>query len=229
MIVTQELGVELRTIDYQQKKGEENFIFMQHLLAANDFWVAITVSCEQSGCTLAQWLHEKELKSKERVDYVAFTKTNGQETRVSVIPDSFFILEKNNRRASFPVEIDCSTESINSSAYRSWEQKTRSYLAYHENGSFEKRYGTRNFRLLTITKSVERLLHMKQCTEAIVKKDDFRFWFTTFDQVMTRIPIVINQGTPKEKTNYRTVYNYELLNAPVWYRTGSDQLHSIIE
>jgi hypothetical protein len=223
VIVSQECGVELRTLDYQPKSGEENYIFMQHLLASNDFWVAITVSSEQAECTLVQWLHEKELRSKERMDYVSVAKTNGKTARVSVIPDSFFILETGRGRGSFPVEIDCSTVPLST-----WEQKIRAYLAYHASGAFQKRYGVSNFRLLTVTKSMERLLHMKQCTEGVVK-DDPRFWFTTFDQVMTRIPVVINQGTPKQKLNYRTVYNPELLTAPVWYRTGSDQLHSIIE
>lgn len=223
VVVSQELGIELRTIDYQPKSNEENYIFMQHLLASNDFWVAITLSCEQAGCTLVQWLHEKELRSKERLDSVSVAKTNGKQARVSVIPDGFFILETTRGRGSFPIEIDFGTVPLHV-----WEQKMRAYLVYHASGAFEKRYGIRNFRLLTVTKSAERLLHMKQCTENVIK-DDPRFWFTTFDHVMTRIPVMINPGTPKEKTNYRTVYNHKLLTAPVWYRTGSDQLHSIIE
>jgi hypothetical protein len=227
-IVSQELGIELRTVDYLPKSGEENYPFMEHLLASNDFWVAITLSSEHVGCTLVQWRHEKELRSREQIAYVTLAKTKDEKIRVSVIPDSFFIVETEWGRGSFPVEIDCSTVTLNSASFHSWEQKIRAYLAYHASGAFEKRYGIRDFRLLTVTKSTERLRHMKQCTEAVVK-DDARFWFTTFDQVTTKIPVVINPGTPKQKTNYRTVYNHELLTTPVWFRTGSDQLHSIIE
>lgn len=227
-IVGYEEGVELRTIDYHVKSSEQSFLFMAHILASNDFGVAITVACEQTGCTLVQWLHEKELRSKERIDYVSVAKANGKQARVSVIPDSFFLLQTAQGRGGFCLEIDCSTVTISSSTYRSWEQKIKAYLAYHASGAFEKRYGIRNFRVLIVTKSTERLLNMKQTTEAVVK-DDPRFWFTTFDQVMTKIPVITSQGTPKQKTNYRTVYNHELLTAPVWYRTGSDQLHSIIE
>jgi hypothetical protein len=81
-----------------------------------------------------------------------------------------------------------------------------------------------------VTTSLKRLMHLKETTEAIVPNSD-QFWFTTFDHIVSKQPLksLTPKGSSKQKTIYKTVYNEDLLTQPIWYRTGDDELHRLLE
>lgn len=205
-VLSQELGIEPDEADWKPKSAEENYPFLQHLLATNDFRIALTLACAQYAFTLETWLDEKLLKSEEMRDYVT-VRVGNAEQRIAVVPDGFFVLLAGQRRARCCVEIDRGmvTVSPTLAEQRGWTQKVRAYLEYHASGSYTRRYQSHNLWVLTVTTGERRLLNMKQATEAV--GGDFRFWFTTFDQI-----------TPAQ-----------VLTEPIWYQAGNDARHALLE
>ena len=224
ILVSQQMGIDYASIDWKPKTLEENYIFLQHLLETHNLRIAITLSAQKLGIELSSWLYENVLRSKEWVDHVLLKDSKGTETRVSVIPDSFCILETSRGLGYFPIEIDRGTVTL-----ARWRQKVQAYIQYHKSGEYQDRYQARTFRLLVLTTSMPRLMNLKEQCEQVAPKDD-RFWFTTFDKVVSKVPIPYNQpGSTKARISYTWVYNDDLLIAPVWYKSGSQELHHILE
>lgn len=224
LLVSQHLGIDYALIDWKPKPLEENYLFLQHLLETHNLYIAVTLACAKQGIELVAWTYETALRSKDRIDYVELKDTAGAAERVAVIPDSFCVLGTPRGFGHFPIEIDRGTVTL-----ARWRQKIQAYIQYHANSDYQRRYNARNFRLLTVTSSHNRLRHLKEATEAVAPGDE-RFWFTTFEQVATRTPTITQAaGTPSPKKRYQVVYNDEILTMPVWCRTGSDQFHSLLE
>jgi len=224
ILVSQQLGIDYASIDWKPKALEENYIFLQHLLETHNLRIAITVSAQKLGVELSSWLYENVLRSREWVDHVLLKDGKGKETRVSVIPDSFCVLETSRGMGYFPIEIDRGTVTL-----ARWRQKVQAYIEYHRSGEYQNRYHARNFRLLILTTSMPRLMNLKEQCEQVAPNDE-RFWFTTFDKVVTKVPIPYTRsGSTKTRISYTWVYNDDLLIAPLWYRSGSKELHHILE
>lgn len=235
-IVSQEFEIEQSAIRWKINSAEDDYRFIEHLLATNDLWVAVTRSAEKCGVQLEQWIHERQLRRRNEREYVEIVEEDPETTtskaeRVAVIFDSFFILKDRRGRGYFPVEIDRSTLTVFSHrSKRTWHTKIKAFKAYYESGAYERRYGTRAFLYLTVTTNLKRLLHLKETTEAVVPNSD-QFWFATFDSIVSKQPIksFTPTGSSKQKTVYKTVYNEDLLTQPIWYRTGDNDLHSLLE
>lgn len=206
-LLVAELGIASDEVDWKPREAESNYPFLEHLLATNDFRIALTLACERQGFTLETWLDEKMLKSEEMRDYVLLAGMAGAQQQVAVIPDGFFVLQADNRRARCCVEVDRGMVTVTPTAawQRGWTQKVRAYLEYQASGAYEKRYGSKNLWVLTVTTSERRLQHMKQATEEV--GGDFRFWFATFDQI-----------SPET-----------ILTEKIWYQAGSNILHCLLE
>jgi hypothetical protein len=230
-LLCQTFDIEVAALDWKPKTSlENNFLFMDHLLATNDFQIAVTLSSEKQGLSLERWVDERELKKKEMRAYVELAEAEGQSARVAVIPDSFFVIQTERGTGHFCVEIDRGTVTIAPRSGRGWAQKIQSYLLYHASGAYEQRFHARHLRVLTVTTSLERLLRMKQTTEEA--GGNSQFWFTTFDQIVHTERVAIKQSATdpaQVKYVYLPVYHEELLTGPVWYRAGSDRLHSLLE
>jgi len=224
ILVSERLGIDYASIDWKPKALESNYLFLSHLLETHNLRIAMTLSAQKLGITLSTWLYENALRSKEWVDHVLLRDNKGREARVSVIPDSFCALETPHGIGYLTIEIDRGTVTL-----AKWQHKIQAYLAYHASGEYEKCYQAKNFRLLTVTTSLPRLLNLKKQCEKVAAKDN-HFWFTTFDQVVTKVPISSPRpGHAKPRLRFNYVYNDELLMAPLWYRANSDQLHSLLE
>lgn len=227
ILASQQMGIDYASIDWKPKALEENYIFLQHLLETHNLRIAITLSAQKLGIELNTWLYETILRSKEWVDHVLLKeRKDGKdvETRVSVIPDSFCVLETPRGMGYFPIEIDRGTVTL-----ARWREKVQAYIEYHKSGEYQNRYHARNFRLLILTTSMTRLMNLKEQCEQVAP-DDERFWFTTFDKVVRKLPIPYSpSGSLKTRNSYTWVYNDDLLIAPVWHKSGSQELHHILE
>jgi len=65
---------------------------------------------------------------------------------------------------------------------RRFRDKVLAYQAYIASGQYEKRYGTRSLRVLTVTSGAKRLENLK--AEAEEARGGRVFWFTTFDKCL---------------------------------------------
>ncbi|HMN13339.1 MAG TPA: replication-relaxation family protein [Bellilinea sp.] len=149
-------------------------LFLEHLLQINDFRVAVTVAARELGYTLELWLDDFQLKAS--YDRVVIEAPNRRRREVSLIPDGYFVLQVPQGRACFFLELDRGT--MTRSRFR---DKVLAYQAYIASGQYEKRYGTRSLRVLTVTSGPKRLENLRE--EAEQAGGGRVFWFITSDQI----------------------------------------------
>jgi hypothetical protein len=148
--------------------------FLEHTLAINDVMVAVTLACSQPAYELETWVTENQIKAD--YDRVSITTSSGARRRVAVVPDSYFSILVANSRAPFFLELDRGTMTN-----KQFKDKIRAYLAYQKTRGLEKRFGIKNFRVLTVTVGEKRLENLKTATEEV--RGGSRFWFSTLSQV----------------------------------------------
>lgn len=149
-------------------------LFLEHLLQINDVRVAVMVAAREQGYTLEQWIDDYQLKAD--YDRVVIQTTRGRKRSVSLIPDGYGVLKVPQGRACFFLELDRGT--MTNARFR---DKVLAYKAYIASGQYEKRYGTRSLRVLTVTSGPKRLENLKEAAEKV--QGGRVFWFTTLEQV----------------------------------------------
>lgn len=201
-----ELGIDPQELDWRPKPAEEHYPFMAHILAITDVRIAVTLAAEKTGLVLDSWLTDRELKREGALDAVTLTSPDGKEHKAAVIPDSIFILRRDETMALFFLEVDRMTTTLAPTSFerRGWSRKVRIYNTYFTTEAFHTRYGGKKAQVLTVTLSEERLLHMKAVTEQA--DGDGRYWFTTFDHV-----------------------DADLITAPCWQRATRPDRYTLLD
>lgn len=188
-LLRSELGYD--DIAWTSKSHEVGQPFLEHTLAINDVRVAVTIACRTHGYTLLEWRSEADLKGD--YDRVTIQQRNGSKQLVSLIPDSFFALHTPKGKAPFFLEVDRGTETTGR-----FQDKIRAYQAYVQTGAYEKRYGYKSVRVLTVAFSQKRLESLKTVTEEVGGKE--RYWFALHPEM-----------TPQS-----------VFDEPIWMTAGSD-------
>lgn len=175
--------LEGREVNWKPQDNDITYPFLQHVLATNDFRVAVTRSARNHSFEIPVWLDDRTLKSRQMKDTITLKGENGGRERAAVVPDSYFRLETHEDRFHFFVECDLGTVTLDAtgSGKRDWMRKVKAYLEYYRSGLYEKRYQTKDMRVLTVTRSEKRMRNLKDVTEEAGGKS--RFWFTTFDAI----------------------------------------------
>ena len=171
--------------------------FLEHTLALNDVRIAFSLACRAPGLTLTTWLDESTLKVN--YDRVAIRYPNGKQTTISLIPDSYCVIQTPQGAARFFIELDRGTMTT-----QRFATKILAYLAYVESGQYQQRYKSRSLRVLTITLSKKRLINLKQVTENA--RGGHLFWFGVLPDLM----------------------DHDILRSPVWHVAGREGVHSLI-
>ncbi|MCZ7545110.1 MAG: replication-relaxation family protein [Anaerolineae bacterium] len=142
--------------------------FMDHALAINDFRIAVELASRRLGYQVVTWLGETELKAD--YDRVSLRSATGRQRMVSLIPDSYFVVDTPHGKAHFFLEVDRGTMPL-----KRFRTKVQAYLAYYRSGGYERRYGTRSLRILVVGLGEGRLASLSTVTESAGGKR--RFWF----------------------------------------------------
>ncbi|MHB8625512.1 MAG: replication-relaxation family protein [Aggregatilineales bacterium] len=171
--------------------------FLEHTLAINDVRIAFTLACRIPGFTLVTWRGEAAMKMD--YDRVDIRLPNGKRSAVSLIPDSYCVLQTPRGSAPFFIELDRGTETT-----QRFATKILAYRAYVEGGQYTRRYQSRSLRVLTITLSAKRLMNLKQATEQV--GGTHLFWFAVLSDVIT----------------------CSLFSDPMWWAAGADRSTALI-
>ncbi len=171
--------------------------FLEHTLALNDVRIAFTLACRSLGFGLIHWLDESALKVN--YDRVAIRFPNGKRATVSLIPDSYCVIQTPQGTARFFIELDRGTMTT-----QRFATKILAYLAYVESGQYQQRYKSRSLRVLTITLSQKRLMNLKQATDAV--RGTHLFWFGVLSDIMAQMPF----------------------HTPLWRVAGLEGIHPLI-
>jgi hypothetical protein len=97
------------------------------------------------------------------------------ESSTHLIPDGYLeVLTPYKTLAAF-LEVDLGHEGLSV-----WKTKIQNYLRYAISGTFEKRFGLPQFRVLVITDSERRMHSLRAATLSLTDKV---FWFSTFHSI----------------------------------------------
>jgi hypothetical protein len=193
-------------IDWQPRDNKVSWMYMEHLLATNDFRISVEAGARARGFELGRWLDDRTLKSREMKDSVEIANPRGGTIQVTIVPDGYFSLSDGEYHYDNLLEVDMGTETVRSSKFgrRDFSRKIKGYLAYHRSGRYEARYGSEAMRVLVVTTSPKRLASLRAVTEK--EEGGIQFWFTTFDKV-----------TPES-----------VLTEPIWQVAGQDGLRPLV-
>jgi len=162
-------------IEWRKDLKKAGIQFLEHRLAINTVRVAMMKACQQNpSFSILKWVNESDMK--DDYDRVTIRTETGRLESVSLIPDSYFVLQTPRGVAHFFLEQDMGTMSN-----KRFKQKIVAYQAYYLGGMYEKRYNTKSLRVLTVTTSPIRLSNLMRVTEEGGGKQ--RFWFTTLNDI----------------------------------------------
>jgi Replication-relaxation len=200
MMLLQRLGIEDMSGQPSKKLSP---MFLEHTLAINDGRIAVAHACEQQGWSVLTWKTENDLKAD--YDRVILQTKSGKTQSISVVPDSYFVIELPGRGVSnFFLELDRGTMTLDR-----FRTKVAAYVAYYKTGGYTKRFGAQGFRVLAVvdTISPNRVDNLLAQT-ATVNGIGNRFWFAHLPDVLSQNvltePIWRVAGTGERKALFST-------------------------
>ena len=154
--------------------------FLDHLLATNDIRIRLTLSAQQAGFTLLEWLDDASLAARSIRDQFSVITVAGRRETWAVGPDGYasFLTPDGGQRHRVFIEADRATVPL-----ARWQVKVEKYLAYFASAAFRGRYGaSKPFRVLTVTTGPERLANMRRITAQVPGAGPW-FWFATYEAI----------------------------------------------
>jgi hypothetical protein len=200
-LVASVLGCDRADLGWKPTSNMLGTEFVSHTLVVNDFRVAMDLVVRTPGLELTDWVGEAQFRTTALRNRVPFRVRGARITRN--YPDGYFALSVSGRDqlAHFFLEIDRGTMSN-----KRWQDKVRAYIEFRVRGLSQKHFGTRNFRLLTVTTTERRLGNLKRATEKV--DSDHHFWFAVQNSI--------------------DIWNPQTLLAPIWYVAGKDERQSLV-
>jgi len=149
----------------------------------SNFRIALTLATRERSDVRLLFFQPESLALRDRV----VTIRNGHRPTIPINPDGFFgfqfpDLPDGRNRAFFFLEADRSTMTR-----ERFLQKLLGYWEWFSQGAHTRKYGIRAFRVLTVTKSEERLTSLLKAT---AQTEELRaglplFWFTSENRFTT--------------------------------------------
>ena len=157
-------------------RAPKDYYFLKHFMAINDFRILLTQACKASAIHLLGFIPEYigdktpegHVKKyiRDRVSDMMFSAVSYSHT-----PDAVFALEKDGKPALFFLEIDRGIETVGDSS-KGFLKCAVFYLNYwadahwkRYNAEFSREFPT--FRVLIVTTSPQRLLHMREAVTGL--------------------------------------------------------------
>ena len=185
-------------INWQQKNRGVKDQHLWHTMMVTDFRACLALALQNHKLAqLVSWKQGKDIKN--------YVRLNGGR-KAAVDPDGLFTLKDKGDLMHFCLEADRSTMD-----HQKFLRKLQAYWHWWKQGGPGKKLGIKRFRVLTITKSEERMENLrllaKQADEQ--KRGSEMFWFAC------------------EKQYYVT--NPQSILGPVWRSPKDDQPHHLLE
>ncbi len=200
-------GVDPSNADWTDKNRDAGRPYLEHALLIADLMVGI--ECAVCGRPSIKLVSGQDILARApRVDsfgpasWTMMARVPGESTEIAVTPDKVFALEfpDSGRRNYFFVEADRATMPIERRSLAQSSVKKK-LLAYHH-GHLAKRHtalwGIPGFRVLTITRSAERIAAMIDVVQEITGgKGSNVFLFANADATVAGDPLAIEWLTGK--------------------------------
>ncbi len=166
--------------DYNHKNRALGEPFIRHTLLVSQFRAVVTLACrDHPGIELRGWRQGRAIQ-----DSIQVPLGNSLE-EIPVAADGFFTLGMPEGKARFFLEADRGSMSI-----PRFTKKIIGFHAWWRAGRYTEKFGSKFFRVLTVTSSRKRLHNLVAASRGIpeVKKNGKMFLFTTEDQLQLEAP-----------------------------------------
>lgn len=164
-------GVARGKVDWTAKNHTIGPLFLEHALLVADFMVAMELACRKSGrvrlvgaAEIIAGAPEETRRRKKPLQWSVTCPYQGEKTTLGVIPDGLFGLHypdkpEGRNRAYFFLEADRATMPVVRKGPRqtSFLRKMTAYWATWKQEIHTSLYGIKNFRVLTVTSTPERV------------------------------------------------------------------------
>ncbi|MBX9660394.1 MAG: replication-relaxation family protein [Nitrospiraceae bacterium] len=146
-------------------------LFLKHEMMLVDLHVILALASRESDLRLVAWQEGRKL-----FDYVSVQDHDGVR-KLPVRPDAFFTIEDSRRpdganRAHFFLEIDRSTEN-----QTRFKEKISAYWHYLEQGLHARKFGIKNFRILTVTLTDSRAKNLCDLAGSLLPERARKYYF----------------------------------------------------
>jgi len=165
-LLRNELAMRVPDVNWGEKNRSVGRIYLEHALLVSDIMVAFELGCrlndqirliDQQDLVLPNEINREAQPFRWKVNF-------SSNASLGVIPDRVFALESSDEvgdtdRAYFFLEADRGTMPVKRTnlSQTSMYRKFLAYEATWQNGIHRSRFGFHRFRVLTVTKSAERL------------------------------------------------------------------------
>ncbi len=172
--LTQHCGVPRGKIDWTAKNHGIRTLFLEHTLLVADVMVAMELACRQVGrirlvgaAEIVAQAPGETRRRKKPLQWTVNCLYRNEQAELGVIPDAVFALHylerpEGRNRAYFFLEADRATMPVARSNLRQ-TSFFRKMVAYHATWKQElhaRQFGIKNFRVLTVTSSPERVANL---------------------------------------------------------------------
>ncbi len=193
--------------DKQRRLTKVSRDYLSHSIELADIRIRFERAAAQNGIEIEQFRDETDLKRGGTWPRVDVTMARGEQVRVPILPDGYFILAGPQGRAHFFLEHDRSTEVIGTK----WQRKILGYKQFVLSGEFHRHYGVSGnatpLRILTTTPSLARSQNLKAAAETYGSAEATAlFLFTPLSELVS----------------------HDALHSPIWLRSGAAKLHNIL-
>ncbi|RPJ74773.1 MAG: hypothetical protein EHM20_10045, partial [Alphaproteobacteria bacterium] len=179
-LLSETYGIDRGNIAWQEKNREVSERYIQHTLMISDFRACLTLALNKKPEARLQWLNDDGSEIKQEVYFME----EGKRKRLPIIPDGFFQIEDPEGKMRFFLEADRSTMTN-----ARFLNKMKAYWLWWKQGG-QKSMGIENFRVLSITKTKNRMENLIEVSKRVDDnyKSSYMFWFTSIDNYQLSQP-----------------------------------------
>lgn len=157
---------------------------LPHFLGLTEIMMRLRRGAELTGCeTLNEVPEHEHYQDYDRVSLVGYRRP------VALQPDWYFVVRLPNKRVSnFFIEFDRASENL-----KTFMTKIKCYTQFHKSGGYNKRYGAKGFRVLSVIEDTSRRrLNNLIDNVATLKGIQRRFWFTHLEDINSSDNLLID-------------------------------------
>jgi len=166
-------------VDWSEKNKRAGSIFIAHTIELADFLVSVELACRKAGNIIL--IREEEIlaaapeetrAAREPLRWEAVSVEQGKRERWSVVPDGLFGLSfADSTAAYFLLELDRGTIPISRrwGDHRSIRRKLKTYYDGWRTQRHLEQFGVKQMRVLTVTRSRERVHNMVDTVRSITE------------------------------------------------------------
>lgn len=207
LLLANEFNIPHAKVDWTSKNREVKTVFLEHTLLVANFMVCLELACRQTqGIKIIEpeEILAKQPTKGEKLKSLSFkvkierqVKGEMRKLNFSIVPDQVFGLyfpqEKEGRQyAYFFLEVDRATMPVDRQDFftSSYLKKLIGYWEAWEKEIFKKTFGFKGARVLTLTKSNERIKNMIAANKQVDARQhgSKMFLFTTLNNISLENP-----------------------------------------